>query len=190
MSKTMTSTHPAGPVAQLVSAAKAALLPSAGEPHPPEPASPGSRRRDDALAVLTAARGVVGRGWVQRTWYVTETPAGRRPARHRFLPGRLDHSQVTGACLVGAVLHGAWQQSPRPEHAYPAIDALWLTLFDAGTPTGADPVGPLCPPLVRAARVRDLTTWNDRDHRSREDVLRLLDRAAARVTQPRPHVDA
>lgn len=149
-------------------------------------ATPVNHRHQAALAVLTAARGVVRRGWVQHTWYAQEPPAGRR-FWQRLLPGRLDHRRVTGACLVGAVLHGAWQQSRRPEHAYPAIDALWHTLFAAGAPADADPVGPLCPPVVRAARVRDLTTWNDRDHRTRQDVLRLLDRAAARVS-PGAHV--
>ena len=185
MSKTITSKHPAGQVARLVAAVRAALRPAPGETPQPARANPGGRRQQDALAVLTAARGVVGRGWAQNTWYVLDTPAGHRPARHRFLPGRLDHSRVVGACLVGAVMHGAWLQSTRPEHAYPAIDALWITLFDAGTPAATDPVGPLCPPLVRAARVRDLTTWNDRDHRTQKDVLRLLDRAAARVSAPR-----
>jgi hypothetical protein len=37
---------------------------------------------------------------------------------------------------------------------------------------------------VRAARVRDLTTWNDRNYRSREDVLGLVDRAIARIATP------
>jgi hypothetical protein len=179
--KTITSKRPVGLVARLRSTLKAALLPSAGKIDQPPPRSPVNRRHQDALAVLTATRGVVRRGWVQRTWYVMETPAGRRRVRERFFPGRLDHAQVVEACLVGAVMHAAWQQSPRPEHAYPALDALWHTLFDAGAPAGADPVGPLTPPLVRAARVRDLTTWNDRDHRTRDEVLGLLDRAAARV---------
>nr|WP_296064590.1 hypothetical protein [uncultured Actinoplanes sp.] len=183
-------------VARLATALKAALLPAAAAAEQPPPDGvPVDHRRQDALAVLTAARGVVRRGWVQRTWYALDTPAGRRHVRQRFLPGRLDHRQVAGACLVGAVIHAAWQQSPRSEHAYPAIDALWHALFDvgpagdaAGRPGDPDPVGPMAPPLVRAARVRDLTTWNDREHRTRDDVLRLLDRAAARVAAPRPSV--
>ena len=149
----------------------------------PDTARPavGNPRRQDALVVLSAARAVVCRGWVQQTWYIMDPPAGRRRPWQRLLPERLDRDRVTGACLVGAVWHGAWQQSGRSEYAYPAIDALWHTLFDVGAPADADPVGPLGPPLVRAARVRDLTTWNDRDHRTREDVLRLLDRTIARV---------
>jgi hypothetical protein len=181
--KTITQKRPAGLLSRLGSALKAALLPSAVEADLPPPPHPGpiNRRHQDALAVLTATRGVVRRGWVQRTWYVMETPAGRRRARQRFLPTRLDHSKVVEACLVGAVMHAAWLQSPRPERAFPAIDALWHTLFDPGPPFAGDPVGPMSAPLVRAARVRDLTTWNDRDHRTKDDVIALLDRAAARV---------
>ena len=188
-------------VARLAAACKAALWQSPSEfDQPPPDGVPIDYRRQDALAVLTAARGVVRRGWVQRTWYVMETPVGRRHARQRFLPARLDHSQVVGACLIGAVMHAAWQQSPRSEHAYPAIDALWHALFDvvpatnagaaggAGWPADADPVGPMTPPLVRAARVRDLTTWNDREHRTKDDVLSLLDRTAARLARPQPSV--
>jgi hypothetical protein len=132
------------------------------------------------VAVLTAARGVVRRGWVQNTWYILQTPAGRRRAFQSIFPSRLDRTRVVEACLVGAVMHAAWQQSARPEHAYPAIDALWCTLLGADT-AAADPVGPLCSPPVRIARVRDLTTWNDRRYRSKDQVLDLLDRTVARI---------
>jgi hypothetical protein len=142
-------------------------------------AAPGAQRHQDALAVLDATRSVVARGWTQRTWFVMETPRGRRRLAQRFFPTRLDHRRVVEACLVGAVVHGAHRLSGRPEYAYPALDALWNALFDAEA-TG-DPVGPLTPPLIRAARVRDLTTWNDRSYRTRQDVLRLIDLATARV---------
>lgn len=139
-------------------------------------------RHEDALAVLCATRGVLARGWAQHTWYVIKTPSGRRRAWQLLLPTRVDHRHVESACLVGAVVHGAWQLSSRSEYAYPAIDALWRALFDADA---GDPVGPLAPPLVRTARVRDLTTWNDRDYRTKEEVLCLVDLATARVTPGR-----
>lgn len=149
-------------------------------PHSPTTSPPPSRH-EDALAVLSATRGVIARGWVQSCWYVVETPAGHRRASQRFFPGRLDRRNVVAACLVGAVVHGGWLLSPRPEYAYPAIDALWHTLFDTGTV-----VGPPASPMVRAARVRDLTTWNDRNYRTREDVLRLVDRTTARLATAAP----
>ncbi len=152
-----------------------ALFPQASDQAPPAAADPVRHRHQDALAVLTAARAVIQRGWAQNTWYVLETPAGRRRAFQSIFPSRLDRRRVVEACLVGAVVHAAWQQSPRPEHAYPAVDALWHTLF------GGEPVGPLTEPPVRLARVRDLTTWNDRGYRTEQDVLDLLDRTMARV---------
>ncbi|MEU4429006.1 hypothetical protein AB0F81_51085 [Actinoplanes sp. NPDC024001] len=144
-------------------------------------------RHEDALAVLAAARTVVEHGWVQHRWYTLQAaPGGRRRRFGGIVPlARPDHSRVVEACLVGAVVHAAWQQSPRPEHANPAIDALWRTLFDP-EPADADAVGPVSSPPVRAARVRDLTTWNDRRSRTRSDVLDLIERTAARVAGARP----
>ena len=141
-----------------------------------QPTNSPPSRHEEALAVLSATRGVIARGWTQNSWYVMATPTGHRRSAHRFLTGRVDRRNVVSACLVGAVTHGGWLLSPRPEYAYPAIDALWHTLFDTGTD-----VGPVSSPLIRASRVRDLTTWNDRNYRTREDVLRLVDIATARL---------
>jgi hypothetical protein len=183
MSEAVTHQRPGGLLARLGSALKAMFPPPPGRRD--ELSSPTgehvNRRHQDALAVLTAARGVVRRGWVQNNWYILETPAGRRRAFQPIFPGRLDHTQVVQACLVGAVMHAAWQQSSRPEYAYPAIDALWHTLLDGGDAAGAEPVGPVCSPPARIARVRDLTTWNDRQHRTKEEVLQLLERTADRI---------
>jgi hypothetical protein len=171
-----------GLLSRLGSALNAVLTPRSGQPDQTRfPADePAASRHQDAMAVLTAARGVVRRGWVQNTWYILETPAGRRRTFQSIIPSRLDRTQVVEACLVGAVMHAAWQQSPRPERAYPALDALWHTLLGGNT-ASADPVGPLCSPPVRVARVRDLTTWNDRRYRSKDEVLDLLDRSVARI---------
>jgi hypothetical protein len=181
VSITATASRPARLIARLASALTAP--PPGAEP---PPAGRFHHRHEDALAVLTATRGVIARGWVQNTWYVLETPAGPHSIRQHFFPSRLDHQRVVQACLVGAVMHGAWLLSPRPEYAYPAIDALWRTLFDATAPGNDDPVGPMAPPLERTARVRDLTTWNDRRYRAQHEVLQLVDVTAARVSARRP----
>src|SRR4051812_40696739 len=172
-----------GALARLGSALRTVVPRSPVKPgEPPRSAgSPVNHRQQNALAVLTATRAVIQRGWAQNTWYVMETPAGRRRTMQSIFPGRLDRTRVVQACLVGAVMHAAWQQSPRPEHAYPAVDALWHTLLGGGDTAGGDPVGPVCSPPARVARVRDLTTWNDRPYRTKGDVLELLDRAVARV---------
>jgi hypothetical protein len=183
MSESVTHRRRQGLLARLGSALHSAFPPPSGKPGqmPHSAASPPGHRHQDALTVLSAARGVVRRGWVQNTWYILQTPAGRRRAFQSVFPSRLDRTHVVEACLVGAVMHAAWQQSSRPEHAFPAIDALWCTLLGGGDTTGADPVGPLCSPPVRVARVRDLTTWNDRRYRTKDEVLDLLDRTVARV---------
>jgi hypothetical protein len=183
MSEAVTHQRQRGLMARLDAAWRSVFPPSPGrtEPMPHSAAGPLSHRHHDALAVLTAARGVIRRGWVQNAWYITETPAGRRRPMQSIFPSRLDRSQVVEACLVGAVMHAAWQQSPRPERAYPAIDALWRTLLGGGDTAGAEPVGPLCSPPVRVSRVRDLTTWNDRGYRTKDEVLDLLDRTVDRI---------
>jgi hypothetical protein len=184
MNEPVTQNRQPGLLARLCGALHAVFPPSPAQTGrtPAPAASPVSRRHQDALAVLTAARGVVRRGWAQNTWYIMESPAGRRRTVQSVFPSRLDRSHVVEACLVGAVMQAAWQQSPRPERAYPAIDALWHTLLSGGDPAGAEPVGLLCSPPVRVARVRDLTTWNDRPYRTRQEVLDLLDRTVARIT--------
>jgi hypothetical protein len=180
----------APPWVRLARALRARLAPPPLEPERLLPPSgrPARPRHQDALAVLTAARQAVRRGWVQDAWYVLRGPDGRRRSLGPTSLIRLDHAQVERVCLVGAVLHAAWQQSPRAEHAHPAIDALWRTLHDRPGTAGAaagDPVGPVSSPAERAARVRDLTGWNDRRDRTREDVLRLLDRTTSRITGAR-----
>jgi hypothetical protein len=148
------------------------------------------QRHQDALAVLDAAHGVVQHGWVQNKWYVLRGRGGRRRSSGPTSLTRLDHTRVVEACLVGAVLHAAWRQSPHPEYANPAIDALWRTLYEPDGPANREPVGPASSPLVRAARVRDLTTWNDRRNRTKQEVLQLLERSAARIADARTSTGA
>ena len=171
----------AGPVSRL-----AAFRQHRRRMDPADPAGVGGdqERRRDALAVLDAARVVVQRGWVQDVWYVLRDQQGRL---RRFGPTsltRLDHREVEQACLVGAVVHSAWQQSPDPERCRPALDALWQTLQESRGLGGTDELGRVSSPAVRAARVRDLTRWNDRPDRTREDVLQLLEGTIARLAKP------
>jgi hypothetical protein len=181
MSEAITGKGQSGLLARLGSALHGTLpSPSKSGEKPHSPAMPASHRHENALTVLTAARGVVQRGWAQNGWYVMRTRTGRRRTIQSIFPSRLDRTQVVEACLVGAVMHAAWQQSAQPEHAYPALDALWRTLLGGDSP-GGEPVGPLCAPPVRLARVRDLTTWNDHRYRTQDEVLHLLDRTVARI---------
>jgi hypothetical protein len=141
-------------------------------------------RRQDALAVLSAARVVVQRGWVQDVWYVLKDPRGRLRSFGPMTPIRLDHREVVRACLVGAVVQAAWQQSRDSERSGPALDALWDGLQQARGFGGPEGLSRMSSPAVRAARVRDLTRWNDCPDRTREDVLELLDGTVRRLAQP------
>ena len=140
-------------------------------------------RHHEALTVLTAARAVIQRGWIQDAWYVLRDSRGGLRIFGSGSIGRFDPTEVVQACLVGAVVQAAWQQSPDPERSHPAVDQLWFTLQEErgfGGPLATDRI---CSPAVRQARVRDLARWNDRPGRTREDVLRLLDDTMARMTR-------
>lgn len=105
-------------------------------------------RAQHAAVVLAAARVQLQRGWAQQSWQ---------------------------GCLVGAVLRAAWWYSDRPEHAAPALDALWNGLQCSRGLGPPEPVQRVCAPAVRQARVRELTSWNDHPGRTRQEVLDLLD---------------
>src|SRR3954471_1698560 len=139
---------------------------------------------DRTLAVLVGARSLVQRGWVQGGWYVLEAPDGRR----RFVAAgsltRRSFGEIVQSCLVGAVVEAArWHTSERGA-AGPAIDTLWHELGELSS--SRPPIDPRTPiPVLRSRQVGDLTTWNDRRTRTREDVLNLLDGAIARLTADR-----
>jgi len=71
-----------------------------------------------------------------------------------------------GREAVGSALLAAYRAAPRPP--WPFVPGRGNMLIIATNPSSY-------------ARVRDLTTWNDRSYRTREDVLRLIDLATARV---------
>jgi hypothetical protein len=133
------------------------------------------------LAVLVGARALLERGWVQGGWYVLEARDGRR----RFVAAgsltRRGFGEIVQSCLVGAVVESSrWHTSERGA-AGPAIDTLWHELGELFGPR--PPVDPRTPvPVLRSRQVGDLTTWNDRRGRTRDEVLRLLDAAIARLT--------
>lgn len=136
-----------------------------------------SARLGDVCAVLDGARTLIERGWVQDRWLVTPAPAVRRATVTGTPP------DVSGACLVGAVVHAAQRHhaSAAAIHAAPALDVLWDAWQETRGFDGPGLAGWAAPREVRAARVRDLTRWNDQPDRTRDDVLRLLDLATSRA---------
>lgn len=124
--------------------------------------------------IVCRAQDVVRSGWVRHGWF-RRTSVAAGPA-----PGGTVTSDptVTGACLVGAIVHaGGGMTSARSQPVQRALDLAWHVLH-------GDPRQPVrwCPaPPVRAAHLRDLTGWNDHQARTARDVVDLL-AATARAT--------
>lgn len=146
-----------------------------------QPAQEQDRRRQ-ALAVLTGARAVVARGWLQGAWYVLEAHDGRRRVigTGSLTPRR--HGTVEQACLVGAVVEGARRYSSERGAGGPALDELWCAWREAqGRPVDVSRRAPS--PVVRQLRALELIHWNDAPERTQAEVVALLDRAAARLAR-------
>jgi hypothetical protein len=137
-------------------------------------------RPADVLAVLVHARAVVEAGWVQNRWVVSR-PAEATPALRSAAPVATAVPE-SRACLVGAVALAVRDRDPRADLAIatgPALAAVWDAVQDDARFRPA--TGRAAPHEVRVARMRELARWNDQPGRTRDDVVAVLDRAAARV---------
>jgi hypothetical protein len=78
-------------------------------------------------------------------------------------------------CLVGGIVQaGGGLAAVHSQPVQRALDLTWHTLFRSERESIE-----FCPaPTLRAAHVRDLTWWNDRPHRTADDVTALLGAAA------------
>jgi hypothetical protein len=134
---------------------------------------PGVRplHRSSEPSVLAVAREIVGRGWLQHGWCTDNRPS--RLARLLSGPPRPD--EVEQACLVAALTvaaHRGGRLVNVERDAMPWIGLVWRSLQ-------GEPHRPA--PALRGPRgtalIRDLTAWNDAPHRTRDEVLALLERA-------------
>src|SRR4051812_13019419 len=124
-------------------------------------------------AVLAQAREVIGGGWVQSGWFRVGTPEGQVVVTTYDI-GLLDEHPVTGACLVGAVVHAAGgPANARSQLAQRTLDVTWHALREEFGPQRR-----LSPsPQVRTLRMLDLTRWNDARGRTRAEVVDLFSAA-------------
>ncbi|MDX6301389.1 MAG: hypothetical protein QOF53_2603 [Nocardioidaceae bacterium] len=136
--------------------------------------------------LLAEAATVVSAGWVQHGWFaVADERHGTRVLSAHDLDA-LETRPVTGACLVGAVVHAAGgPPSVQTQLVQRALDLTWHTLHeDSHRPVHWCPAPP-----VRDAHVRDLTRWNDHPKRTADQVATLLEdtarSAAAQATGAR-----
>jgi hypothetical protein len=120
--------------------------------------------------VLTEAAELVGHGWVQDGWFSVGTPTGEVVLSAYDLRLMATYP-VTGACLVGSIVHAAGGPGrARSQLVQRTLDLTWHALRDA-----SDTPSVLCPsPPVRATRLLDLTRWNDAPGRAKHEVIGLL----------------
>jgi hypothetical protein len=125
--------------------------------------------------LLAEAATVVSAGWVQHGWFaVPDERHGTRVLTAHDLDA-LETRPVTGACLVGAVVHAAGgPPSVHSQLVQRSLDLTWHTLHeDSHRPVHWCPAPP-----VRAAHIRDLTRWNDHPKRTADQVAALLEDTA------------
>lgn len=126
-------------------------------------------------SVLAVARGIVQRGWLQHGWCTDS-----RPSRlTRLLSGPPRPDEVEQACLVAALTvaaHRGGRLVNVERDAMPWIAHVWRCLPDTGERAAPALRGP-----GGAALIRELTSWNDASHRTRDEVVALLERAERRV---------
>jgi hypothetical protein len=136
-------------------------------------------RLERLLVLLEAARAELDRGWVQGGWWSVRAGGGRPLPVTGLAAAVIKPDQVTGVCLVGALLRaGSRQEGAEVGRAVDAVyDALWESRGHAITPEGVSDT--VSSPQVRLRRVQTLTQWNDQAGRRREEVIGLLDRAIA-----------
>ncbi|WP_439689550.1 DUF6197 family protein [Curtobacterium sp. SP.BCp] len=122
-------------------------------------------------ALLSSARAVIERGWIQHAWFAYLDDHGRvRKASSASAVG-VQGRPLVGACLVGSVVYAAGGPTAvHSQRVQRALDLVWNALaVEEGSPVLWCPA-----PDVRMARVRDLTSWNDRASRTSAEVAGLL----------------
>ncbi len=143
--------------------------PARGSPRPTAGRPPARARRPATAAHRRT--GVVEQGWIQHSWFAYLDEHGRLRKASSAAALAAQGRPLVAACLVGAVVSAAG--GPQVVHSQPvqrALDLVWHALAaDEGRPVVWCPA-----PDVRMARVRDLTTWNDRPGRSAAEVASLL----------------
>ena len=130
---------------------------------------------DQLRRILRAASAVIDAGWVQNGWFSVSDPSGAVRIVDARNAQTLRVKPVVGACLVGGIVQaGGGLAAVHSQPVQRALDLTWHTLFRSERESIE-----FCPaPTLRTAHVRDLTWWNDRPHRTADDVTALLGAAA------------
>jgi hypothetical protein len=126
---------------------------------------------DELERLLTDARGVIERGWIQHAWFAYVDEHGRMRKASSAAAMDVQGRPLVAACLVGSVVAAAGgPHAVHSQRVQRALDLVWHALAaDEGQPVLWCPA-----PDVRMARVRDLTSWNDGPTRNATEVAGLL----------------
>jgi hypothetical protein len=127
--------------------------------------------------LLERSADVVRHGWVQGAWFTVLDGDDTRAVTAYHLKAAVERP-VTGACMVGAVVHAAGGPAAvKSQLVQRTLDLLWHTLRE-----GAEQPVRWCPgPHVRMMQVVELTHWNDRPGRTQGEVAGLLESARTAV---------
>lgn len=128
-------------------------------------------------SVLADARSVVEAGWIQRGWFAYRDEQGRQQLVDAYHLHLMAGRRPTGACLVGAIVQaGGGLPAAHSQPVHRALDLTWEALQG-----WTEPVEHCSAPALRLVRVRELTAWNDRPHRTAREVDALLAVAGRRL---------
>lgn len=125
----------------------------------------------DLEQLLSGAREVVERGWIQHAWFSYVDEHGRTRKASSASAMGVQGRPLVGACLVGSVVYAAGGPvAVHSQRVQRGLDLVWHALAnDEGSPVVWCPA-----PDVRMGRVRDLTSWNDQATRTAAEVSGLL----------------
>lgn len=125
----------------------------------------------DLQLLLSDARSIVEESWVQKAWFRYTASDGSVRLAAGGWASRVHPEQITGACLVGAiVLAAGGPEAAGSDIVRSAVDVTWHVLHrndDEAIDWAPDPTS-------RLFNVRDLTRWNDAPDRASDDVAGLL----------------
>ena len=125
----------------------------------------------DLQLMLSDARSIVDESWVQEAWFRYTAADGSERLAAGGWASRVHPEQITGACLVGAiVLAAGGPEAAGSDIVRSAVDVAWHVLHRRDDET----IDWTPDPTSRLFNVRDLTRWNDAPERSADDVSGLL----------------
>ena len=122
-------------------------------------------------------------GWTSGAWFsVASGGAVRQVSTAEAISLSRPGNQVSGACLVGAMMRLVDDPDTAPSvtDAWGCVDELFEAMHERMGHQSL-PAGRIYSHDQRRAHLRALTEWNDAPNRHLDEVLELIDRAVSRT---------